>query len=276
VAGKRRPRAQARVETLPIARGEARQPQPPRWLPSARSLVIGFALLAAGVGAYLAARETSLFAVQRIKVEGASPPLADRLRRALAPLLGSSLVSFSARDADRLLVAIPDIAAVGYDRDFPHTLRVVVRAERPVALLRRGSEAWLASAGGRALRRVDARPYPPLPRIWIPRAADVIVGERLSGPPAAALRAVAALGRLRFPVPVRAVRASEGELTLVLVSGLEVRLGDTADLALKLAVARRLVPRAEEALYVDVSVPERAVAGYTDLPPLPVNPKPGD
>lgn len=228
-----------------------------------RSLAVGFALLAAGVGAYGLARETSLFAVREIAVEGARPELAERVRGALRPLLGSSLVAFHASDADRLLARIPDIAAVRYDRAFPHTLRVAVRQERAVAVLRQGSHAWLASGAGRALRPL-ARPYPALPRVWIPRAADVIAGERLTGPPAVALRALSSLARAPLPVPVRAVRAGEAELTVVLATGMEVRLGDAGDLALKLAVARRIVPRAGAARYLDVTTPERAVAGYGD------------
>jgi hypothetical protein len=49
---------------------------------------------------------------------------------------------------------------------------------------------------------------------------------------------------------------------LQLTSGREVRLGDPSNLAVKLAVAAAVLPRSEGALYVDVSVPTRAVAGY--------------
>jgi cell division protein FtsQ len=275
VAGKRRPPAQARAETVPLPAGRAGTPPPvllARLLPSSRSLLLGLLLLGLGLGGYLLARETSLFAVQRIEVEGGSPALRERVRRALAPLLGSSLVSFSPAQADRRLAAIAELAAVRYDRDFPHTLRVTVRAERPLALLRRGAQAWLASAGGRVLRP-QLRPYPPLPRVWLPPAADPIVGEPLAGAAATALRVLALLHRRGPRLPVRAVRATEAELTLVLASGLEVRLGDAADLALKLSVAGRILPLAAGARYVDVSVPERAVAGYGQAPAPPPNPQ---
>ena len=39
-----------------------------------------------------------------------------------------------------------------FDRDFPHTLRVRVRLERPVAVLRRGPDAWLVSVLGARAR----------------------------------------------------------------------------------------------------------------------------
>jgi hypothetical protein len=60
------------------------------------------------------------------------------------------------------------------------------------------------------------------------------------------------------------VRATPTELTLVLRSGLEVRLGDSGDLRLKLAIARRILRAlGTDATtgYLDVSVPERPVAG---------------
>jgi hypothetical protein len=101
-----------------------------------------------------------------------------------------------------------------------------------------------------------------LPRIWIPRSVDTTIGSTLGGPQAEAVRAVTPLRRIGFPGSVRTVVADEGALTLVLGSGLEVRLGDAGDLALKLAIARRLVTRAGDARYVDLAVPERPVIGY--------------
>jgi hypothetical protein len=59
---------------------------------------------------------------------------------------------------------------------------------------------------------------------------------------------------------VREARDVEGDLTLVLGTGTEIRLGAADDLALQLAVAERVLEAAGPgARYVDVSVPERAV-----------------
>ena len=41
----------------------------------------------------------------------------------------------------------------------------------------------------------------------------------------------------RFPGRIRSARASDGMVTLVLDEGMEIRLGDTGSIALKLAVA---------------------------------------
>ena len=64
-----------------------------------------------------------------------------------------------------------------------------------------------------------------------------------------------------LPGGIRSVRAGR-ELTLVLGSGLELRLGDRSDLQLKLTIARRILRSTGLAAgegYLDVSVPERPV-----------------
>jgi cell division protein FtsQ len=209
----------------------------------------------------MAARETSMFALRTVEVRGAPVDVAAHVRAALGPLVGTSLVGFDQAAANRRLAALPDVAAATYDRDFPHTLRVFVRAEQAVAVLRQGSDAWLVSGRARVLKPVR-RPFPTLPRVWVPAGVSLEGGQTLDGATARAVRTLAVVRKLAFPGAVQAARATEEELTLVLRSGLEVRLGDTSDLALKLEIARRIVPRAAGAGYVDVSVPERSVAGY--------------
>jgi len=101
---------------------------------------------------------------------------------------------------------------------------------------------------------------PALPRVWLGRGTEIVVGGRLAGRPLAAVRAVAP----PLPVRVASVRASARELTLVLRSGVELRLGDGTDREVKLEVARRILPSLEAGTrYLDVSVPQRPVAGGT-------------
>ena len=84
------------------------------------------------------------------------------------------------------------------------------------------------------------------------------------------LRAVLALrvaAAERVPARIRTVRGA-GELTFVLASGLELRLGEDAEIALKLAAAKEIVPLLDPPAlggpaYLDLSVPERPVAGRT-------------
>jgi cell division protein FtsQ len=239
-----------------------------RLAPSGRSLAIALALVALSAGAYAGARETSVFAVRHLELAGGSPRVRAEVRAALAPELGRSLLRVSGDELDRRLAPVPDVRSIRYDRAFPHTLRVVVTPERPVVLLRRGEEGWVVSARGRVLRRVRNTRLSSLPRAWVPQHTTVTVGAQLD--PAAgglAATALASLGGRAFPGHVLFVRASPRELTLVLRSRFEVRLGDAGDLRLKYAIARRilaLIGTDGVAGYLDVSVPERPVVATSN------------
>ncbi len=217
------------------------------------------ATLVTAAGLYVVARETSLFSIDRIEVRGVPAGQAERIRAALQPLSGSSLVSFDATDGDRRLASVPIVASASYDRDFPHVLVVTVVPEVPVALLRRGPDAWVVSDGGRVLRRVNERPLPALPRIWLAASADPIVGAVVADDSAATVQALASMQDVRLAVPIRSVRLEENELSITLSSGVEVLLGTPSRLPLKLAVTAKIIQTAPDARYVDVSVPERAV-----------------
>jgi cell division protein FtsQ len=222
---------------------------------------LALVLVGAAVGAYVLARQTGVFALERIEVDGAPPAVAASIRKTLSPYMGRSLVRFDAAAASRRLSAVSQIADAHFDRAFPHTLKVHVHTERPVAVLRQGADAWLVSASARVLRPLE-RPYPRLPRIWLPRSVDVAVNATLGGLGAQGVAALAPLQPLHVHADVRQVMTGNGVLTLVLASGTELRLGDAGDLRLKLAIAKQLLPVTGGARYVDVSVPERPVAGY--------------
>jgi cell division protein FtsQ len=258
-------RVSARTAALP-----ARRPalSIARLLPSPRSLAAGLALLGLAVAAYAGARETSVFAVRELVIVGGSPRVQAQVRKALAPEVGRSLVRIGGGELDRRVGAVPGVLSVRYDRHFPHTLRIFVTPERPVLLLRRGSEGWVVSERGRVLRAVKNTRVSTLPRTWVPKDTPVKVGATLAPENGALVASVLApLAASAFPARVRSVRAADAELTLVLRSGLELRLGDRGDLRLKLAVARRILllqgPDPVEA-YIDVSVPERPVVGQTN------------
>jgi cell division protein FtsQ len=250
----------AAVATLPRAPRVVRA-VPSRLLPSRRSLAVGVGLLAVAAGAYFAARQTATFAVAQIEVSGAPPAVRAQVRRELAPLVGTSLLALDATKVLRRVESLPTVVSAGYDRAFPHTLRLTVVAETPVAILHRGAETWLLSARGRVVQRVPPRTYPALPRIWVTTATPVAAGSFVAPDTAGAAARTLALGP-RFPARIATAAMRHGELVLMLRSGLELRLGAPTDVRLKLAVARRalrLLPVGSG--YLDVSVPGRPVAG---------------
>ena len=131
-----------------------------------------------------------------------------------------------------------------------------------MAILRRGSTSWLVAASGRVIKPLERGARPGLPRLWLRPDVQLRVGEPGRRALRDAVRTVAPLVRAPLPARVASVRYLDDELTLVLRSGVQIRLGDGSDRALKLELARRLLPRLVEGeLYLDVSVPERPVAG---------------
>ena len=233
-----------------------------RFVPSGRSILTGLVILLTGLGLYAAARTTSAFAVDRVAVEGAPPTVAADVGEALAPALGESLLGLDLAELARRAEQVPMVAAATFDRAFPHTLRITVVPEVPVAVLRQGSASWLAASGGRVVAVLEKGERPGLPRVWLKRDVDVRVGESLHGLDLRAVAAVAPLVERPLPTRVTAVTADGTGLTMSLRPGIELRLGDTRDLAVKLEVARRVLPQLGELRgYLDVSVPERPVAG---------------
>jgi hypothetical protein len=82
------------------------------------------------------------------------------------------------------------------------------------------------------------------------------------------MRTLGAIERVGFAPRIAFVRSSSRELTLVLRSGIELRLGDLDRLGLKLAIATRLLPAVEVPqkgpAYLDLTVPERPVASASN------------
>jgi cell division protein FtsQ len=238
-------------------------PELARLTPSGRSILVGLALLALAVGAYVGARNTGVFAVRTLEIRGGTEAVRAEVRAALAPDLGTSLLRIDGSNIESRLAPLPDVHSFHYDRSFPHTLRVVIRRERPVLVVRRGAGAFLVAASGRVLRPLAHPLLSHLPRLWLTKDVAVRVGDPLPPGAAAAATALAPLEGAPLPGAVKLVRGGAKELTLVLGGGLEVRLGDAGDLRLKLAIARRILRTTGAAAagqgYLDVSVPERPV-----------------
>jgi cell division protein FtsQ len=260
-------RSIARVEavTLP-SRPSLPELHPRAWLarfaPTRRSLAVGLGVLAFALGGYLVARETSMFSIDRIEVRGGSRQVKRQVDAALASLVGKPLVGLNGSAVLQRLDALPTVVSASYDRDFPHTLRVFVVAERPAAVLRRGPDSWLVSARGRVMERLPSRAVPHLPRIWVSTHTKVRTGDELTAAGAAtAARAAGLTGR--FGARVDSVSFSGGSLVFHLRSGVELLLGNGSDLRLKVAVAKRVLEMLPAgSTYLDVSIPGRPVSGY--------------
>ena len=238
-----------------------------RFAPSGRSLAAGAALALIAAGLYGLARESSMFSVRAIEVEGASPALAAKVRAELASYEGRSLVALDGAAVEQHVDGLSAVRSSVVDRAFPHTLRIRIVPELPVAVLRRAAESWLVSARGRVIGTIERGSHRALPRIWLPPRTEIEDGALLADEPGGlAARSLAAFVGSGFPERITFVRALDGQITLGLRGGLEIRLGSPVDLRLKIAIAHGILPTlalpaAGGPDYLDITVPERPVAG---------------
>ncbi len=228
---------------------------------------VGAVILLIG-GAYIAARETSVFAVRQVEVVGALPgDVEAQVHQVLGAFEGQSLVAVDAAAVEDALEKLPPVVQASVDRDFPATLQATVRLEKGIAVLRQGARAWLVSASGRVLEELEPDDLTRLPRVWLPRSQALLAAGTTVLPEEGGV-AIEAVSRIPdgFPLRVEAAGGTPDELHMILGNDTEIRLGDTAELRLKLEVAgvvlRALTATEREALaYLDVSVPTRVVLG---------------
>jgi len=233
-----------------------------RFVPSGRSLLATIGVLAVVGVAYVVATSTPVFALERVDVRGAPPELAREVTAATQDLVGRSLVTIHADDVEGTLRALPAIAGVSVDRAFPHTLVVKVAPERPVAVVRRGDSSWLVTGAGKVIRRIETGTERGLPRLWLAKGTTIRLGGAVPAGWLPATRALAEAHSVGLASRIKGIRPLGEELTLVLRHGTEIRLGRATEVGLKLTVAARVLRLVDgSTTYVDVSVPQRPVAG---------------
>jgi len=236
-------------------------------MPSGRSIALLFAALVAVVGLYAIALKSSLFALETVEIRGATPALSRQIDAVVKPLRGRSLVGLNGAGVEQAILAIPEVKTVRVDRAFPNTLRVVVAREHPVAVLRRGVEAWVIAVSGKVVRPLRRGRGESLPRVWVPASLAVSVGDPLADRGVrTAIRVLAKLQSYAHSMSPTSVLVRNGDLTLTLGSSTELRFGDASEGTLKLAVAEKILPDlasppAGSIAYLDVSVPDRPVGG---------------
>ena len=259
------------VHALP-SRLSLPQVHPRAWLarfaPTRRSLAVGLGLLAIALCGYLLARETSLFAIERIEVHGGSPRVTRQVQSALASLVGRPLVGLDGSAVLARVDALPTVVSASYDRAFPHMLRITLVPEQPAAVLRRGPHSWLVSRRGRVMERLPVTAVPRLPRIWISTRTPVRTGAELTTAGAAAVAHAVGLAGA-FAARVNSASKVNGTLVFHLRSGVALLLGGGGDIKLKVAVAARVLSILPTgSTFLDVSSPGRPVSGIGSPPAL--------
>lgn len=244
-------------------------------LPRARWLVALALLVVALAAAYLFwFRDSSFVRVERVTVTGLSGTDAPRERRGVvAAARAMTTLDYDPAALRRALGAGATVEAVHVTARFPHSLRIEVVEKAPVAVLVAASERVAVGSGGVLLP--DVRPIPrDLPTI----AVGAMPTTRLGQGRGLRLVAAAAAAPAALRARVAYLRELPGKgLVAFLHDGPQVILGAPTDLFVKWTTAAAILadPGSRGASYIDVRIPNRAVAGGLSVTPLPAADQPG-
>jgi cell division protein FtsQ len=226
-----------------------------------RRRAIAAALLILGVyaGYMLWFRNLSWFAIDKVTVDGAttnSSEIGAAIDRASGDMTTLHIKDGELGDA---VSRFPTVAAIKASTSFPHTLHIQIRERLPVAYVQIAGRRTAVSADGYLLTGLtfDAKT---LPRI----EGAATHGPRVDQDAGAE---TAILGAAPPPLRERITSSSwndeHGGVVVQLENGPEIRFGDGSRAADKWAAAVAVLsgPNRGSPGYLDVSVPERPVAG---------------
>jgi cell division protein FtsQ len=244
-----------------LARGLRSARRSRRWRPSPvliAVLVGGLVILGC---AWFWFRDSSFVAVKKVRITGVAGPDARQIRRALR----SAAFNMTTLDVNlaQLRTAVqpyPDVKSVSASTQFPHGIWIHVVEQVPVAEVSVGGRPVAVSGDGTLLRAAvaaDGR----LPAIALAAPPG---GSRLSEPGARA--GLRVLGAAPYQLIAHIASVSDTAAHGVVVSlrnGPRVYFGDTGALTAKwdATVAVLGSPAAAGASYIDVTDPQRPVAG---------------
>ncbi|HWG99073.1 MAG TPA: FtsQ-type POTRA domain-containing protein [Pilimelia sp.] len=218
-----------------------------RRLRAAAPWVAAAAVLAVvGLGAWLV-YGTAVFGVAQVRVTGTQLLPAERVVAAAAIAPRTPLARVDLAAARARVAALPPVAEVRVERQWPGTILVAVRERTAVAAVPRGREFLLLDDAGVAYHPMPARPaHLPLVRLAAPGPDDPQTRS--------ALRVLAALsGELREQLTALVVEGP-ARIRLELRRGRQVIWGDATENAAKARVATALLAR--KGRVIDVSAPD--------------------
>jgi cell division protein FtsQ len=220
-----------------------------------------------------------LFKIQSVTVSATEHTSLDELGAALAVSDGTTLLSLDEKALQEKVLALPWVASVKVEREFPHTLHVEVteRSAAAVVLMTNGTEAWRIALDGTWLEPVELQEVTATNGAAAPsdQARAVAASEGLAfvcdlgeyAEPVAGQTATqeVVLGVLAylegfspdFAAQIELFRASSTPgIAAMLTSGIEVSLGSPVDIELKERVIDELLSRyAGQVTYINVRTP---------------------
>jgi cell division protein FtsQ len=209
-------------------------------------------------------RDSSLVAVQTVKVEGVTSSDRGRIVKALTQ--AARQMTTLHVQTDRLVSSVrgsPSVESLSADPSFPHRLTIHVTERRPVLVAIQGNRRVPVAADGSVLRGIRVGAGLPGLKVDSLPAAGRLAGEAL----AEALTIGAAPAPLR-PLIDTTSRSSDYGVTVAMRGGIGLRFGSASDLDAKWAAVAAILadPQVTALTYIDVRVPERPAVGGTSTP----------
>ncbi len=222
--------------------------------------VVVWLLVVAALGSvgWVWLRDSSLVAVERVTISGATGLGAPAARSALtSEAQQMTTLNVDSAALSGAVARFPLIRSLSITTDFPHAMKIVVHERTPVgALVAPGGTVAVADDGV----LLAGVPTAGLPVVELSR---LISGRRVTGGVAAEQVALLASAPSALRRDITQVTAGPDGLTAFLRAGPQLRFGDASRLAAKWVAAERVLrdPEAAGAAYIDVSIPERPASG---------------
>ncbi len=210
-------------------------------------------------GVYLWLRDSSLVAVQTVRVIGVSGPDSVQIRAALATAARNmTTLDVQLGQLQSAVRPYPVVKHLEVSTQFPHRMQIRVIEKVAVATILAGGRRTPVSSDGTLLRGVSNADALPTITLGVPPG-----GARLSG---YALSEVQLLAAAPYPLLDRIRTVSDGPahgLTVELRSGPSLYFGSTGRLGAKWTAATAVLGSSYSAgaMYVDVTDPKRPAAG---------------
>lgn len=211
-------------------------------------------------GGWLLLRNSPLARVEHVQISGVRGPEARAIDATLTGRAREmSTLNLNAAALQGSVARFRIVRALRVSPSFPHTLRITVIEQPPVAVLSSSGELTAAAADGVVLGPELVSGSLPV----IPVASEPLAGGRVSDPHVlAGLEALGAAPRALAAQVAHVDQGPEG-LTLLMRGGLRVYFGDGARPHAKWASLAAVLadPGSAGASYIDVRLPERPAAG---------------
>lgn len=251
----RRQRAGPRRSEPAVERGRFRRlPRPrPR---TVLALVAGIMLLG---GIWLWLRDSSLVAVHKVRVTGASGPDAPEIRSALsAAAHNMTTLDVNTKQLQTAVAPYPVVKRLNVTTQFPHGMRIRVIEQVPVAIVDAGGRRTAVAGDGTLLH--DALANSTLPTISL---QVVPGGTHVTGYALSEVRLLAAAPYALLPKVETVSDGPAHGLVAKLRGGPSLYFGDWTKLGAKWTAAAEVLAdsRSAAAVYIDVTDPSRPAAG---------------